>query len=266
MEPEVQKIIDKIRACLALGDSDRNSSPEEVETALRMAKHLMQKHNLTMDDVAEGASNANEITMEGLAERSGAPKWEYSMCFVCNNLFDTRSFVRVGDKKFKKKLIFVGYPTDVAISVAVYKLLVLELRKMGNDWSAKNSDQEKTQKMNLTRKHKYLYGVVVTLIRRTETGKDPKDDERTESAGARGDGDSPLTVEEMSRAVAISSRKVEEIDDWMEENLELKSGSSKKIHSKNMDAYLEGLQDGSKVNLDFRSTVGTKRHPAKMLD
>jgi hypothetical protein len=242
-EEELQKIVDRIRACLALGDSEKNSSPEEVETALRMAKLLMAKYSLSMDDIAQDSSG-NGITVEGMAERSGAPKWEYSLCRVCNELFDTRSYIQVGDKRYRKKLMFVGYPADVAISVEVYKLLILELRNMGNKWIAENLSEENTQKMNLTRKHKYLYGIVITLIRRAkEMATKSQEDVHTEYSGMA----CGLTRDEEKQMAGLVLRKKKEVDEWMETNLELTPARRTDNSKRNVDAYASGLVDGKKV-------------------
>ena len=44
-----EKIIDKIKKCLALAKSD---NPHEAATALRQAQKLMEQHNLTEQDIS----------------------------------------------------------------------------------------------------------------------------------------------------------------------------------------------------------------------
>lgn len=74
-----KSILEKIRACLALGDKDRNPNANEAETAIAMAKKLMAAHNLSMADVAFSEANVGKIREESLTPRSGVPKWPFCL-------------------------------------------------------------------------------------------------------------------------------------------------------------------------------------------
>jgi hypothetical protein len=56
-----EKIIELIRKCLALGDSSKNNQEGEIANALAAAKRLMDKHNLSMAEVAESRINKDGI-------------------------------------------------------------------------------------------------------------------------------------------------------------------------------------------------------------
>lgn len=58
MEPNIERIIKKVRNILARADADRNDNEHERAIALRQAHALLAKHGLDMADVAGGVENA----------------------------------------------------------------------------------------------------------------------------------------------------------------------------------------------------------------
>lgn len=236
LSAELQGIVEKIRKCLALGDSERNSNENEVETALKMARQLMDRHNLSMADVAERdgqvAGKIGEVRTE---ERSGAPNWEYDLTSVLDHLFGVSSFVSVGYPRYKQRVVFVGYESDVALANEVYKLLKLELSRMGLRWQRLNSDPLLSAKQNLVRRHKYLDGVVHALWVRAKEQAAPTADS--------------------AKIMGLVVRKDKSIDEWMRAkypHLRATTRHSTGLHS---DATAQGKRDGQDVSLNFRESM-----------
>lgn len=231
-----QGIIEKIRKCLALGDKTRNPNENEVETAVRMAKMLMEQHNVSMADLVEREGKmSEEIREQSMAERAGAPNWEYDLSLVCRYLFSVQCFVRMGWPTYKKSVVFVGYETDVALAAEVYKLLKMELMTLGLRWSRSNPSPHLTPKQALVRRFKYVDGVVITLIRRAKA-----------ASGSQ-------SVAAAAKTGALVVRKESAIAEWMGKyKLRQTQRRGTGLHG---DAVAAGIKDGNSVSMNFKSAV-----------
>jgi uncharacterized protein YlxP (DUF503 family) len=241
-------IIDRIKKCLALGDSSRNTNENEVAVALAMAKTLMAKHNLSMAEIAETDEKlTEEIIQHRMQERSGAPNWEYDLALVCCYLFSVRSFVNIGYPRYKRTVCFVGYELDVAVSVEVYKLLKMEVGTMGLNWSRDDFDsQTLSVKAALVRRHKYIDGIVQTLIKRAH--------DKVEG----------LSNVQLAKTNALVITKTSAIDKYLKDELDLRD-SRRKATDAHRDAYWSGKQDGKNISMDFDKAVkGNSAEPLKL--
>jgi len=246
---ERDRIIDTIKKCLALGDRDKNPHEGEVENALRMAKNLMDKHNLSMADVAEKEGDSfGNIKEESMKERAGAPRWEYELPWVCDALFNTKHFSRINPYRTERRaVVFVGYETDVTLAVEVYKLLKLELMQMGLRWSKANPSPEMTPKQALVRRFKYVEGVVDTLRYRANRMSDE------------------MSKADAAKVTALVVRKDKQVAEFVKAKYELTS-RRQRYTDNNADAREAGESDGRKVSLDFKKHVkDDDRGPRNML-
>jgi hypothetical protein len=79
-----QKILDKVSKLLALANNE-GASPNEAETALRQARHLMNQYNLESIDVA--ANGVDETSVPTHTARP--PKdWLHRLAATCARAFD----------------------------------------------------------------------------------------------------------------------------------------------------------------------------------
>lgn len=236
---ERDRIIDTIKKCLALGDREKNEHEGEVENALRMAKSLMTKHNLTMADVAEKTGVLpGAIKEEETVDRAGAMNWEYDLPWVCCKLFDVRYFINIKSRRHQRKSVtFVGYEQDVALAVEVYKLLKMELMEMARKWGKDNMDETLSPKGMWVRKAKYLDGVVYTLVNR---------------AAQQAEG---LTKAEVTKVTALVVRKDQTIDKFISEKHKNLKTTHRRYSDNHADAMEEGQRDGKKVSLSFKDKI-----------
>jgi hypothetical protein len=246
MEDDKKRIIDIIKKCLALGDSSRNNSEGEIANALAAAKRLMDQHNLSMAEVAESDQpQREEIIEHKMEERAGAPNWEYDLPRVCNNLFGTRHFISIGYPSYKRKVVFVGYPSDVALAVEVYKLLWMEMMEMGRVWSYENPSPELTNKQRLVRRFKYIEGIVETLSYRSAS----------HYQGFSKKEETALTV--------YDKKKADEIQGWLKSHYDL-GPMRRRDTGLHDDAREAGNTDGKKVSLNFSKAVKKSNGPAPL--
>lgn len=142
-----QKVLDKIRKCLALSES---SNPHEAAAALRQAQALMRKHEVDSVDVA-----MSEITEAGVkaSGTNALPLWEHGLaCCVsdicgCKVMFahGARSgrhvvsgrhagFIRQTYKK--GSLLFIGRKDRVELAGYSFETLRRQLRKARKEFTA----------------------------------------------------------------------------------------------------------------------------------
>lgn len=219
---ERNRIIDRIKKCLALGDVDKNPSEEEADTAVKMAQKLMSDYNVTMADIAFSEENFGKIREEGISINYNVGQWETQLSGVVNNLFNTKC---VRSRRFDGcSLIFYGFDDDVALSIEVYKMLKLEIIALS-----------KRVPFN---KRAYCLGVVHTLYQRTLKKEE-------------------ISPESQSKVNALVVVKNNEISKWEKEHFpHLRRRSAPRFAGS--ESYYAGKRDGANVGLSFRSTVKNK--------
>lgn len=114
---DTNKILDKIRKCLALSTS---SNEHEAEVALRHARKLMEAHGLTEQDVA--AAEAKEIYVKASVKRC-PPIWEALLSSQIANAFGCRVFFAGSRRQTSGQWCFIG--CGASPDVAQYAFTVL---------------------------------------------------------------------------------------------------------------------------------------------
>ncbi|WP_018608173.1 DUF2786 domain-containing protein [Uliginosibacterium gangwonense] len=120
MNEEQQRIIERIKKCLALAESD---NPNEAATALRQAQALMRKYAINESDLV-----AREISCEEVEEPSSSktkpPTWEASLIQIIGSAFGCRAIASRPDSRAQcMKYKYVGL--SVNAKAASYTATVL---------------------------------------------------------------------------------------------------------------------------------------------
>jgi len=140
-------IIDKIIKCLNMSESNVNE--HEAANALHAAKKLAAKHNLDIAEIEaiKQDKDSSEITYD-IVEGNTKTKRAYSiyekqLFFVCDHLFGTKHYfsTRTCGHLRETHTAFIGTPTDVKLSLAVFtilrKMVERNARKTyGNKWTS----------------------------------------------------------------------------------------------------------------------------------
>ena len=119
---EHEKIIDKIKKCLALSNSD---NPHEAAAALRQAQKLMEMHNLTeldisLSDVQECSAKAPSVDMV---------RWEVALANLVAGAFGCKIFsvqsVRWLNMRARRihHYVFIGVEPAAQIAQYAYEVL-----------------------------------------------------------------------------------------------------------------------------------------------
>lgn len=129
------KIIDKIKKCMALGQS---SNANEAAAALRQAQKMMAAHGLTEDDV-EGSSYGDEAVEVPIQVNKKPPIHLVAFVALMMKAFQVRaafeSNIRVSDASYRIRYFGPAHRT----AMAGYAHVVI-FRGMENAWKKQLSD------------------------------------------------------------------------------------------------------------------------------
>lgn len=131
---ENEKIIEKVRKCLALAYNNSNAS--EAESAALAAQKLMAKHGISAIDVESEMTVEEQISIVR-EETGGGKAWKYILAHIVAENFRCKTF-------FYGRTVaaFYGYKTDAGAAKEVFRFLF----KMGH----KLADSERVKYRNRT--------------------------------------------------------------------------------------------------------------------
>ena len=233
-EKPSQKIMDRIRKCMALGDITKGATEDEAATAISMAKKLMQEYGLNMSDVEvkqEAAAGANSAT--DTIQRKDHPQWEFAIARVADALFGASHYLTSAPftgkdgrpKGWVRRVAFVGVGQDAQLASEVHTILVNAIWKMAYDHGYTGNEHKS-----------YCTGVAQMLLKRArETVKD------TTPAQA-----------ETCRGIMVIKNAV--IETHMK-TLNLRDGRASRMRSVDSAAFVHGQADGKKMNMGFRKSL-----------
>ncbi|WP_420996218.1 DUF2786 domain-containing protein [Cupriavidus sp. 30B13] len=118
-------VLDKIKKCLALAESD---NPHEAAAAMRQAQKLMEMHGVSADELA--AVDVEEAWGRSCATQR-PPRYEVALvsmiasAFGCDLVFSTR----VMGERFAGGYAFIGMGAAATIAQYTYGVLGRQLRK-----------------------------------------------------------------------------------------------------------------------------------------
>ena len=120
---EHEKIIEKIKKCLALSNSD---NPHEAAAALRQAQKLMQMHGLSELDVQ--LSDVQEIRAK--ASNAGVVAWESLLANLISSAFGCRHFTTyerrwLSGSRMRTHRYYVFVGVNPAAEIAQYSFEIL---------------------------------------------------------------------------------------------------------------------------------------------
>ena len=220
------KIIARIKACLEL--SKDGHYPEEADAAMRAAKRLMAKHNLSIPEVE--LFNSVDNASEGLKvdETTMRHRWDYNIVLAVSTLCYVKP-TRVATRKkgkWKANVTFIGYKQDACIAKEIYLILRASVVLMGITYSRKHK-----------KRSSYLLGLTECLKERAKK-------------------EAALTKEEKTKYGALVVVKEKNITTWIKKNTSIK-GAHKPRLGADVDAraYFDGEIDGRGVSLENKKTI-----------
>lgn len=214
---EHDNIIERVKKMLSLAN-DAAASEGEVENALRLARKLMTQYGIEDAQLDSRSTDSTNVIRETSATRSGFGIWEQQAAQVVASICDTR-VVHSTDRIHRKKSIgFIGFPTDVAVSLEMYPTVVISVRtlaraKYGTGWTSEHQA--------------YALGFVQGLRYKARVWK-----------------------EEAASSTAIVLRKDLAINRWVEtQGLSTRTERRADSRFTESNAFATGVSDGRKIGL-----------------
>lgn len=130
IEDQAQKAIQKIKKCLALAASD---NPHEAAAAMRQAKGLMEKYNISAADVS--ASDIYEYgTKSTTMARDKPSQWETGLAHAIGNAFGCKMLVNIQKLRSGRivncgEFIFIGVKHQAEIAAYTASVLIRKCKK-----------------------------------------------------------------------------------------------------------------------------------------
>lgn len=117
------KVLEKVKRLLALGDKSRNDSEEEAQSAMLKAQELMAKYDISIEEVEgeEEQQYSHEICEH---------KWDYAYRIPLANVLSTNFRCMVYTRG--KRIVFMGHPADAKICKATFEFAYKFIQKKGN--------------------------------------------------------------------------------------------------------------------------------------
>ena len=209
-----QKIIERIQALFALGDTTRNPNEGEVKTALRMAKKLMAKYNLSLSEIELKKQGENGIGITSHDELKMYRGWELKLAHIACKLFNVQMVVNKQSFSKKSNLLFVGFKVDGQLAKECFTYLYTTIKLMSSSITPKES------------RYAYRAGLIDTLYERVEAELE-------------------LDKSYLEKSKALVVIKNEMIKTWVNKNMNTHTTQSKyrNYSANDFFAYIKGQVD-----------------------
>jgi hypothetical protein len=221
MDEDRKKVmIEKVLKLLELGDADKNSNPNERETAMRMAAKLMADYSIDFVDLRDGQKKDNTFLQVDVTGASTTKvSWQSSLAGAIAKTFDCKCINRYPPTGWV--LTFVGTKSDLEIATFFFKSLRRTVGRLGETNFRKVADR-----------NTYCFGMVNTIS------------ERLEDLFARREAFIP------SDCKALVIRKTQELDKFYHDAYpHITKGRTIKLTGSHV-AYSQGREDGKRVALN----------------
>jgi len=237
---ERERVIEKVRKLLTLGDDQRNPHELEVLAAVDRAKDLMARHNLTMAEVKPDEAEAGWKAVKGEAGRpTKVAGFEKTLAAAVALITSTTVVVQMGgdwnDKRGWRrtaKLVFFGEEDDVAIAVELYTILNKAGHRMVRDELGKRWVQS----------HRCWFdGYAKAIYRRAKEAAEKPED---------------FTDEQAESVALVLVRK----EDWLQRQIaetypNLKHKKARQSNIPDFAAFLRGTKRGQEAHLGTRDSL-----------
>lgn len=120
VDTDRDRILEKVKKCLARSTSD---NPNEAEIALRMARKLMDQHQLDLQDVK--ASEVHEEVIDAETKKR-PPVWKTRLAMVCAEAFGCEVIISAG--WFGCNFKVIGVDSAPSLAVYAYEVLLRQLQ------------------------------------------------------------------------------------------------------------------------------------------
>jgi hypothetical protein len=221
--PTHERIIARIRKMLTLAQ-DGAATEGEIENAMRLARQLLDEHNLTEQDVAPppGASAHASAGIQQAPSRfrTGWGRWREMLALAAGKLTDCGVVFHTRPDK-RQCAIFVGTSLDTTIALEMFAYLETTAKTLARQHYGPGKWKPAHRQ--------YALGFANTCFSRASRATE------TSSAAAG--------------TTAIVVRKAEMVKSYIREEMRSRTTRMTKARIKHPDAYVRGCEDGKRIDL-----------------
>jgi hypothetical protein len=208
-------ILKKLKGLMSV-TVENGATEAEAAAFLMKARELMDKHGISQAEVLMnpeiGKDPIDDIETDAFTcKRKEFRMWEQTLTHIVNNICDTRCYIS------GNHMVFVGFPSDVQVAVALYDGLMKMINIGAKKYPAGRGDQQA-----------YRLGCIDGLRKSSEAAK------------------------AASTSTALILHKTDAIIRWCDKNLQLRKVKAKPIIIKNREAYSDGYARGLETRLSKR--------------
>jgi hypothetical protein len=233
-------IIEKIRSLFKMADPANGATANEMEVALRKARELMTRHGIEQMQVGEAreADTINKVSINTGRKKRDEDRW---IPAVIHQVFDVKVVysaqwdANVGARGgYRHVYIFIGEQLDIE-AARVALPLVYEAMKNGLNVHLRLTGK----KWNTTTANSFFRGVADGFINESTHGR--------QAAMRR------FKKEEQDRFAIVLADKKKRIQQWADENMDLRTTRSRSRAGYDSGAHEHGKRVGASI--DFTSKI-----------
>lgn len=213
---KTDKIIARIKKCLELSKSP---NPNEASVALRQAKAMMAKYNITLSEIEQLSIFSAKVT----STRKSPMKYErylhsaMAKAFVCTIILEK-------DTEGKANFVYYGREADVRVATYMYEVLLRALQESRREFRKAYAGDKNLNNLTNSFCEGWTSAVYVTASELREASTEKEMESKVESA-----------VDEYMQSIYGGLRTVK--------------ARKRKISQAEFNAYTQGVKVGEKQSL-----------------
>lgn len=153
-----QKVLEKIKKCLALGES---ANEHEAAQAIRQAQILMKKYGISEMDVELSA-----VTEKGVACASTLPTWHQVLISQCAKAFGVECYLNREFGLGEARFFGIGIKPELA--AYAYEVLLRQLKKERREYIKNELKAVRLSRNKTARADQFCTGWVYAIVKKVQ--------------------------------------------------------------------------------------------------
>ena len=153
-----QKVLEKIKKCLALGES---ANEHEAAQAIRQAQILMKKYGISEMDVELSA-----VTEKGVACASSLPTWHQVLIAQCTKAFGVECYQHTRWGLAEARFFGIGIKPELA--AYAYEVLLRQLKKERREYIKNELKAVRLSRNKTARADQFCTGWVYAIVKKVQ--------------------------------------------------------------------------------------------------
>lgn len=168
MSDSNKKILKKIKGLLAIAKDSKGSSDEESQSAFLLAQRLMVENDISKNELIDSIEDVGSIGEESVTVYKKLFWWERELGEIISKNFKVKCFYSHKKTKYKSKIVFYGFGSDLELAkemyLLAYEVLLFHTKIYIETFYEENGDiYERSRYMTESIKSSYIRGFLSGL-------------------------------------------------------------------------------------------------------